>query len=391
MRTGFVAALLLLGTAVSAQTIPGDVQAPTLAARSYILLDFQSGKVLAARDADLRIEPASLSKLMTAYVVFDALRQKRLSLAQTVVVSEKAWRAPGSRTFLELGSQPTVEELLHGMIVQSGNDAAIALAETVAGSEEAFVQAMNREAARMKLQNTRFENATGLPRPGHYSSAADLAVIAAAIIREFPQYFRLYALREYRYNNITQYNRNRLLGRDPFVDGMKTGFTEGAGFCMVATAQRAQRRLIAVVIDAGSDNGRLAESQKLLNYGFEAFDTFRLYAKGQPVHALPVWKGAKALLQAGFADDFYVTIPKGRSDRLKAQLESLQPLLAPVYAGERVGTLKLTFDGQPYGEHSVVALESVRIANVLVRAWHSLRLLITDPGQQGFAAGAGDR
>lgn len=375
MRKIFAVVLLALNTAVLAQS-PPSTEPPPIAARSYLLLDFQSGKVLAAKEPDLKIEPASLTKLMTAYVVFDALRQKRMTMPQTVRVSEKAWRATGSRMFLDLGSQPSVEALLHGMIVQSGNDASIALAEAVAGSEEAFVALMNREGQRMGLQQTRFQNATGLPHPEHYSTAADLAMLAGAILRDFPEYFPMYSLREYRYNNITQYNRNRLLGRDPHVDGMKTGYTESAGFCLVATAQRNGRRLISVVIDAGSDNGRMAESQKLMNHGFEAFDTFRLYAKGQRVHTLPVWKGAEEALPAGFLEDLYVTVPKGAGERLKGQLESRQPLLAPVYAGERIGTLRLTFDGQPYGEYQVVALENVGIANMFMRAWHSLRLLL---------------
>jgi D-alanyl-D-alanine carboxypeptidase (penicillin-binding protein 5/6) len=376
MRILAAAVLLLASSAICAQALPAATEPPSLSARSYLLLDFQSGKVLAARTPEARIEPASLTKLMTAYVVFDALRQKRLTLTQTVTVSEKAWRAPGSRMFLEVGSQPMAEMLLHGMVVQSGNDASIALAEAIAGTEEAFVELMNREAARMNLRDTRFQNATGLPHPQHHSNAADIATIAAAIIREFPQFFPMYSLREYRYNDITQYNRNRLLGRDPFVDGMKTGFTESAGFCLVATARREGRRLISVVIDAGSDSNRMAESQKLLNHGFEAFDTVRLFSRGQPVHQLAVWKGGKDALKAGFAEDFYVTIPKGLGDRLQAQLESMQPLLAPIYAGERVATLRLTFDGQPYGSYMVVALENIGIANMFVRAWHSLRLLL---------------
>jgi D-alanyl-D-alanine carboxypeptidase (penicillin-binding protein 5/6) len=375
MKNMLAAAVFAVSTAVLAQA-PSSVQPPTIAARSYLLLDFQSGKVLAAKEPDLKIEPASLTKLMTAYVVFDALRQKRMTMPQTLKVSENAWRAPGSRMFLELGSQPSVEALLHGMIVQSGNDASIVLAEAVAGSEEAFVALMNREVQRMGLQHTHFQNATGLPHAEHYSTAADLAALAGAILRDFPEYFPMYSLREYRYNNITQYNRNRLLGRDPHVDGMKTGFTESAGFCLVATAQRNGRRLISVVIDAGSDNGRMAESQKLLNHGFEAFDTFRLYARGQPVHSLPVWKGAEDALPAGFLNDFYVSVPKGTSERLKGQIETRQPLLAPVYAGERIGTLRLTYDGQPYGEYQVVALENVGIANMFLRAWHSLRLMM---------------
>jgi len=350
-------------------------QVPALSSKSYLLVDFQSRQILAARNPDERVEPASLTKLMTAYVVFDALRQKRIALAQPFSVSEKAWHAPGSRMFLTVAESVSVEELLGGMIVQSGNDAAITLAEGVAGSEEAFVDAMNREAARLGLKNSHFVNATGLPHAQHYSTASDLAALSRAIIDEFPQYFPMYKVREYRHNNITQYNRNRLLGRDPFVDGLKTGYTESAGFCMVATALRNDRRLIAVVLNAGSESGRAVDAQKLLNYGFEAFETVKLYAGGQPIHALPVWKGNSNELQAGLSNDYFVTLPKGFSDRLKATMESMQPLMAPIRMGDRVGTLRLTFDGKPFANQTVVALENVGIANLFIRSWHSLRLL----------------
>ena len=350
-------------------------QAPALSSRSYLLVDFQSRQILAARNPDERVEPASLTKLLTAYVVFDALRQKRITLAQPFTVSEKAWHAPGSRMFLTVAESLSVEELLNGMIVQSGNDAAIALAEGVAGSEEAFVDSMNREAVRLGMKNSHFVNVTGLPNAQHYSTASDLAILSRAIIAEFPQYFPMYKVREYRHNNITQYNRNRLLGRDPFVDGLKTGYTESAGFCMIATALRKERRVIAVVLNSGSENGRAVDAQKLLNYGFEAFDTIKLYAGGQPIHALPVWKGNSNELQAGLPNDYFVTLPKGYSERLKATMESMQPLMAPIRAGDRVGTLKLTFDGKPFAEQNVVALENVGIANLFIRSWHSLRLL----------------
>jgi D-alanyl-D-alanine carboxypeptidase (penicillin-binding protein 5/6) len=369
-------ALITCSPALAQGPLNGAVPLPALSSKSYLLLDFQSRQVLASKNSNDRIEPASLTKLMTAYVAFDALRQKRITLSQPVTVSEKAWHARGSRMFLEPGASAAIEDLLHGMVVQSGNDASIALAEGIAGTEEAFVEAMNREADRLGLKNSHFVNATGLPDPQHYSTAADLAQLSSAIIGEFPQYFPMYRLREYRYHNIIQYNRNRLLGRDPFVDGLKTGYTESAGFCMIATAQRNDRRLIAVVLDAGSENGRAAEAQKLLNYGFEAFDTLKLYGKGQPVHQLPVWKGGKDAISAGLTNDYYITLPKGLSDRLKATLESMQPLVAPIRAGDRVGTLRLTFDGRPVGEQAVVALETVGIANMFVRAWHSLRLLL---------------
>ena len=354
---------------------PAFAQVPALSSKSYLLVDFQSRQILAARNPDERVEPASLTKLLTAYVVFDALRQKRITLAQPFGVSEKAWHAPGSRMFLTVAESVSVEELLNGMIVQSGNDAAITLAEGVAGSEDAFVDTMNRDAARLGMKNSHFTNATGLPNSQHYSTASDLATLSRAIIDEFPQYFPMYKVREYRHNNITQYNRNRLLGRDPFVDGMKTGYTESAGFCMIATALRNERRVIAVVLNAGSENGRAVEAQKLLNYGFEAFDTVKLYAGGQPIHALPVWKGNSNELQAGLPNDYFITLPKGFSERLKATMESMQPLMAPIRVGDRVGTLKLTFDGKPFAEQNVVALENVGIANLLIRSWHSLRLL----------------
>ncbi len=349
---------------------------PGLASRAFLLIDPQSGAVLAEKNADERVEPASLTKLMTAYVVFDALRQKRLTMTQRLHVPENAWRAPGSRMFLEPDSEASVEELLKGLIIQSGNDAAITLAVAIASSEAQFAVMMNREARRLGMNDTHFANATGLPDPQHYSSARDIVRIATVIIDEFPEHFPLYGVHEFTYNNITQYNRNKLLGRDPYVDGMKTGFTESAGFCLVATAQRDGRRLISVVIDAGSDNARTSESQYLLNYGYEKFDTILLYRKGQRVHELPVWKGSADSLPAGFADDFFVTVPKGLAQKLHAKLESMQPLLAPVRAGQSIGLLKLTFEGNPYGDYPVVALKSVDMANAFVRSWHSLRLLL---------------
>lgn len=359
-----------------AQVLSDLAPPPELNSRAFLLIDLQSGAVLAERNADERIEPASLTKLMTAYLAFEALYQKRITMQQKLPVSEKAWRAPGSRMFLEPDTEVTVEALLKGLIVQSGNDAAIVLAEAISGSEAQFAMAMNLEAQRLGLSNTNFVNATGLPEPQHYSSARDLATLAGLIVSRFPEHFAFYSLREFTYNDITQYNRNKLLGRDPHVDGMKTGFTESAGFCLIATARREERRLIAVVIDAGSDNARTAESQKLLNHGFEKFDTQTLYAKGEPVKAIPVWKGSEDHLPAGFSEDFLVTVPKGRWSQLQAELESMQPLLAPVRGGQSVGMLRLTFDGKPYGEYPVVALESVAVANIFVRAWHSLRLLL---------------
>ncbi len=347
---------------------------PAIAARSWVLFDYNSGQTLAANNPQQRVEPASLTKLMTAYVVFAALKQKRIQPDQPVTVSERAWHVEGSRTFIEPGRPVTVDELIRGMVVQSGNDACIALAETIAGSEEAFVESMNREAQRLGMQNTHFANSTGLPHPQHHSSAQDLALLAAAVIRDYPEYYPLYSQKQFRYNNVTQMNRNRLLWTDPTVDGMKTGYTENAGYCLVSSAHRGDRRLISVVLGAASEAARAAESQKLLNHGFQAYDGVRLYARNQPVATIRVWKGSLNSLKAGFVRDFYLALPKGGGDKVKATIDSLQPVLAPVRAGQRVATLKLTLDGKPYGEFPVVALEDVPLAGILGRGWDAIRL-----------------
>src|SRR5262249_44756260 len=268
----------------------------------------------------------------------------------------------------------TVDELMRGMITQSGNDACIALAELVAGSEEAFAEAMNREAQRLGMKNTHFANATGLPHPQHYSTAQDLVLLTAALIGAFPDRYPLYSQRQFRYNNITQMNRNRLLWSDPTVDGVKTGYTENAGYCLVSSARRGERRLIAVVLGAASEAARAAESQKLLNHGFQAYDGVRLYAARQAVTTMRVWKGTANTLNAGFLRDFRLALPKGTGDRMKATLDTVQPLLAPVRAGQQVGTLKLALDSQPYGEFPVVALEDIPVAGILGRGWDSIRL-----------------
>ena len=337
--------------------------------------DLSSGQVLASQKPDERFEPASLTKLMTAYLVFAALRDKKLSPGQAVNVSERAWRAPGSKMFIEPRRPVSVDELIRGMVVHSGNDACIALAEAVAGAEEAFVERMNREAARLGMKNSRFVNATGLPHPQHYSTAQDLYLLGAALIRDFPsEYAQYYAQKEYRYNNVSQSNRNRLLWLDPSVDGVKTGYTEAAGYCLVASSRRGGRRLMTVLLGATSESARSQESQKLLNWGFQFFDQVRLYGAGEAVKSLEVWKGAAAEVKIGVAGDLFVTVPKGQADRLKAELVSLQPLVAPLAKGQRVGSLRLMFEGKPYGEHPVVALEPVAAAGFLGRAWDTLRL-----------------
>lgn len=347
---------------------------PTVAAKAWLLYDFTSSQEIASANEHERIEPASLTKLMTAYLAFSALKQKALTLDQVVPVSERAWKQPGSRMFIEPRKPVNVEELLHGMITQSGNDACIALAEAIAGSEEVFVQMMNREAQRLGMKDTNFVNATGLPDPKHYSTAYDLGLLAAALIRDFPEYYPLYAEREYRYNNITQANRNRLLWLDPNVDGMKTGHTEEAGYCLIASAKRGTRRLLSVVLGTNSDAARAQESLKLLNYGFQFYDSAKLYDKGQTVSTLEVWKGAKSRLKAGFLSDFYVSVPRGLGDQLKADLVSMQPLVAPISVGQKVGTVKVTLQGKVLGEYPAVALENVPVAGFFGRAWDSMRL-----------------
>jgi D-alanyl-D-alanine carboxypeptidase (penicillin-binding protein 5/6) len=349
-------------------------QAPTVAAKSWLLLDYATGQALAGYNPDERVEPASLTKLMTAYLVFSALRQKTLQPNQAVPVSERAWKTQGSRMFVEPKRPVSVDELLRGVIVQSGNDACVALAEAVAGSEENFVQMMNREAQRLGLKGTRFANATGLSDAQHYSTARDLGALAAALIRDFPEYYPLYSIREYSYNRITQPNRNRLLWLDPNVDGVKTGHTENAGYCLIASAKRGSRRLVSVVMGTASDAMRAQESQKLLNFGFQFFDAVRLYEKNQAVSRLRVWKGAENLVSAGFLEDFTLSLPKGMAGKVKASLESRQPLMAPVQAGQRIATLKLTLDDKPYGEYPVVALEAVPVAGMFGRAWDTMRL-----------------
>jgi len=376
MRLSPVLLLLALGSTLHAQTAPLPVPPPpAIAAKAHLLLDFNSGERLAEHNPQMRVEPASLTKLMTAYITFTALKEGRIRPHQQVPVSVNAWRTIGSRMFVDPRKPVTVNELMNGMIVQSGNDASIALAEAIARSEEVFVQIMNREAQRLGLKNTHFMNATGLPHPDHYSTTEDLALLAAAIIRDFPKYYRLYSQKEFTYNKIKQANRNQLLWTDPTVDGMKTGHTDEAGYCLIASAKRGEHRLISVVLGAKSEAGRAAESQKLLNYGFQFYDSFRVQEKNQTVATLQVFKGTADTLKAGFLTDLYVTLPKGQRSRLKATVESLQPLLAPIRAGQRVGTMKVTLDGKPYGELPVVALEDVPLAGILGRSWDSIRLL----------------
>jgi serine-type D-Ala-D-Ala carboxypeptidase (penicillin-binding protein 5/6) len=348
---------------------------PVVVGNAWLVADMSSGQILASEKPDERFEPASLTKLMTAYLVFTALHEKRLSLDQQVRVSERAWKAPGSRMFIEPGKPVTVEQLIEGMEVQSGNDACIALAEAVAGSQDVFVQMMNREVQRLGMSNTHFVNPTGLPDPQHYSTAHDIYLLATALIRDFPaEYARYYSQKEFTYNNITQRNRNRLLWLDPSVDGVKTGHTEAAGYCLVASSKHGPRRLISVLLGAGSEQMRAEESLKLLNWGYQFYDSVKLYDKGQTVKSLEVWKGSARKVKAGFDRTIMISVPKGDADKLKAQLLSKQPLLAPVAQGQRVGVLRLSLDGKPVGEYALLALEPVGVAGIFRRAWDTLRL-----------------
>jgi D-alanyl-D-alanine carboxypeptidase (penicillin-binding protein 5/6) len=348
--------------------------APSVAAASWLLYDVTSGQVIAAQNADERRDPASLTKLMTAYLSFGALRSKTLTPSQPVNVSERAWRAEGSRMFVEPRRAVSVDELLHGMIIQSGNDASIALAELVAGSESAFAEKMNAEAQRLGLANTHFVNATGLSDPQHYSSASDLGRLAVALIRDYPDFYPLYSIREYRYNNITQPNRNRLLWIDPAVDGVKTGHTDAAGWCLISSAKRGERRLLSVVLGAASDAARAVESQKLLNYGFQAFDAVQLYPSGKAVSTLRVWKGATAEVPAGFLADRYLTLPKGKAAKLELTLTATEPLVAPVAKGQPIGAVKVVLEGKTLAEYPLLALADVPLASLVGRAWDTLRL-----------------
>jgi len=350
-------------------------QPPSVIGRSWIIGDLSSGQVLAAQKADERIEPASLTKLMTAYLVFAALRDKKITLEQQVNVSERAWRAAGSRMFIQPRRPVSVDELIRGMVVQSGNDACIALAELVAGNEEVFAQMMNREAQRLGMKSSKFMNASGLPDAQHYTTAQDLYTLTSALIRDFPaEYGQYYSQKEFRYNNITQPNRNRLLWIDPSVDGVKTGHTEAAGYCLVASSRRGERRLVSVLLGSTSEATRAQESLKLLNWGFQFFDSVRLYKSGEAVKTFEVWKGTAKAVRAGLKSDLLVAVPKGEAEKIKAELIAQQPLVAPLAKDQRIGVLRVSFDGKPVGEYPLLALEPVGEAGIFGRAWDTLRL-----------------
>lgn len=350
---------------------------PDLAVNAYLLKDFNSGHIIATKNGNMRVEPASLTKIMTAYLSFKALKNGHLQLTQTLPVSEIAWKVEGSKMFIEPNKPVTVDELLHGMIIQSGNDASIALAEGIASTEEQFAGMMNKEAQRLGMKNTHYMNATGLPDAQHYTTAEDLSTLATALIRDFPaEYKRLYSVKEYTYNNIKQPNRNRLLWLDPFVDGMKTGHTESAGYCLISSAKRDTTRRISVVLGAPTDAARATESQKLLNYGFQFFDSTLVYKQGQTISQLKIWKGSENQLASTVANDLYLTLPKGEYANVKALVSSTQPLIAPIKKGQVIGKVKFTLNGKIIDERALVAAKSIDAAGILGRAWDSIKLLI---------------
>lgn len=362
-------------------------QPPEVAAKSYILLDMTSNQVLAEREADAPADPASLTKLMTAYVVFAALKDKKISEDQVLPVSVRAWaerKGGGSLMFIEPRNTPKVSDLLRGMIVNSGNDASVALAEGVGGSVEAFVQMMNRQAQALGMKNTVYKNVTGLTEPGHQSTARDIAIVASRIIKDFPEYYPIYSTRKYRYEGApasNENNRNVLLQRDPTVDGMKTGYTEAAGYCLVASAQRdfpnGKRRLLSVVLNTASMEARANESQKLLNWGYLAWDAVKLFEGDKPLATPPVWKGKVNEAKLGAAQSVFVSVPKGEGTKLQTQIERTDPLVAPLAKDQKVGTIKVsTSTGQAVAQVPLVVLEPVEEAGILGRAWDAIRLWI---------------
>ncbi|MGH8788604.1 MAG: D-alanyl-D-alanine carboxypeptidase family protein [Cupriavidus necator] len=376
-----VAAVVL--AAAPAAVLAQGVPMPQVAAKSWMLYDVTSGQALASQNADARIEPASLTKLMTAYLAFEALKEKRLTLDQSVVPTSLVLKVKSdeSRMFIEPNKPVTVQDLLLGLIVQSGNDAALALAEAVGGSEEGFVAMMNREAQRMGMKNTHFTNTDGIPDPNHYTTAVDLATLTTRLIKDFPEYYAMYSQKEFTYNKIRQPNRNRLLYIDPTVDGVKTGHTKSAGYCLISSAKRplanvpdGSRRLISIVIGTTTEQVRTQESLKILNYGFQFFDTLRLYDKGQVLATPDIYKGKSGTVKIGVQNETFVTVPKGTGGRLKPVLERQELLIAPISAGQQVGMVKLMDGTNKVAEFPVVALEEVPEAGFFGRLWDTIRL-----------------
>jgi D-alanyl-D-alanine carboxypeptidase (penicillin-binding protein 5/6) len=349
---------------------------PTIAAKAYIVQDYHTGKVLAENNADAKLAPASLTKIMTVYVVFRELSNGHLHLEDMATISEKAWKTSGSRMFVELGTQVKIEDLLKGVIIQSGNDASVALAEHVAGNEATFADLMNQHAVRLGMTNSHFKNSDGLPMEDHYTSARDLAILTAALIKEFPDYYRWFSQKEFTFNKITQHNRNQLLSRDESVDGVKTGFTDDAGYCLVASALREDMRLISVVMGAKSANARANENQTLLNYGFRFFESHRLYEGKKPLNEARIWKGASKTIPLGLAEDLFVTIPRRQYKDLKAVITVDKKITAPVKEGAKLGSVRVTLKDDVIADKDLIALESVDQGNIIQRLSDSVLMML---------------
>ena len=367
-----LASLLTLSVASAAMPTPN---VPEVSARGYLLQDFNSGQIIAEKNAHEQMEPASLTKLMTAHIVFHELRSGNLQLTSEVLISEKAWRMKGSKMFIEVNKRVSVEDLLKGMIIQSGNDASVALAEHIAGSEEAFASLMNHHAERLGMKNTHFVNSTGMPANDHYTTAFDLALLTRALIAEFPEYYRWYSIKEFTYNDIRQHNRNTLLWRDKYVDGVKTGHTDSAGYCLISSALRDDMRLISVVLGTKSKEARAKESQKLLNYGFRFFETRKLYSANSQLTTTRIWKGATEQLPLGLEEDLYITIPRGRYDNLNASMKIDSQIMAPVTQGSQHGVVDISLDGNAVVERPLVALQAVEEGSLLQRLSDEFSLL----------------
>jgi D-alanyl-D-alanine carboxypeptidase (penicillin-binding protein 5/6) len=384
MKTILKCGFLVLGLCLSVLVRAQMPQPPEVAARAYLLLDVTANQILASKDIDMAVEPASLTKLMSAYLVFDALKSRKIDLKQTFPVSERAWKMPGSRMFIDPKMKVPVEDLVKGMIVQSGNDATMALAEGVGGTVERFVEMMNAQAKVLGMKATSYKNPEGLTEVGHTTTARDLSILAMRLMHDFPEYVGYYALKKYRYEGTpaaNDSNRNLLLFRDPTVDGLKTGHTDAAGYCLVATAKRdfpnvGPRRLLSIVLGTASENARANESQKLLNWGYTAYEAVKLFDAGQPVVSPAVWKGQSPVLKLGQPYAIVVAVPAGSAAQLKTQVIRPDPLVAPFTKGQAVGTLKVTRADQPLVDVPLAALEAVEQAGVLGRAWDALRLWI---------------
>ncbi|MDH3218310.1 MAG: D-alanyl-D-alanine carboxypeptidase [Gammaproteobacteria bacterium] len=372
----FILAILTITLPVTGWTAAKPIpNPPALDATSYFLVDYDSGRVLAEKDPDRHIEPASITKLMTAYLVDKAIADGDIALEDEVTISEKAWRMQGSKMFVEVGKKVSVEELLKGLIIQSGNDASVALAEHIAGSESAFAGYMNHQAKLLGMDNTNFVNATGWPHPDHYSSARDIATLTRVVIQDFPESYRFYKEREYTFNKIRQFNRNRLLWRDETVDGVKTGHTESAGFCLVASAQRGDMRLISVVLGADSDKARTQSSQSLLNYGFRFFETHKLYRAEEVLKSARIWYGDQEQVSMGIGRDIYITIPRGRYGDLDASMEIDREIAAPVSRGQQLGQVNIRLDEELLLSEQIVAMQAVEQGGLFVRALDSIKLM----------------